>query len=750
MDSVLADEFSETLTLKAEHDEDELPLPDFLERTENGAVAYNTEGWNSLVKLFCTTPDTGSRKIFKLLNENWIEGNKLSTLKVIFLTGHVREGKMDNKNFLIMLRWLYDNHPATLLCNLQCIMDMTYAKNLLELLVLILYPNGFEVQEIAMAFHKGWLNLDGKIMPPTDPYSPDQSRGYKNERKQSRRESKKIAFAEELNVELASIYERGTSEPKWKDEIIKEKWDDFCERQRIDSKAMERHANEQKKISTRAFLKNKRMEGMSSVYDSMEKRIIDIFSFHIVDVWMNYDLYVDGKAASGYFGPGHLCAKWFPNRNGRHDKILGIRSKMVDKLSQEVLKKEPWRISVTKHEVAKFITQLRKDAYVAESFIGSGDWDKIDVDRLPGRCRLLYGPTVFKRHVPDYMKNLAKPEKLDKINVGGVLLHELMCKAVVLHAANFGAEEVAKAAEGAEAARKAAEEAKAKAEAEPARKAAEDVEMESVSEDSESSLGWESSWKCNAMDLSTSLLSWEAALLYSPEERELLGLECEVMWQKKLKQLCNGREFNALCMSDVSGSMQGTPLKVAIALGVAISSMQPPGSAFRNKVLTFEETPQIVELDEPIKLAEAAVKILKAGWGGSTNIEAALELYLELTKEENNSCGVLVIVSDMQFDAARGWNAVPWETTYEKMVRRFGEENVEVPLIIFWCVRDTKTVPVQSAQMRGVVMLAGFSETLLESLFDPDIANRTPESELKKYLCHPAFQTLRLSDVDLE
>mgnify|MGYP001426958205 FL=1 len=53
MDSVLADEFSETLTLKAEHDEDELPLPDFLERTENGAVAYNTEGWNSLVKLFC-------------------------------------------------------------------------------------------------------------------------------------------------------------------------------------------------------------------------------------------------------------------------------------------------------------------------------------------------------------------------------------------------------------------------------------------------------------------------------------------------------------------------------------------------------------------------------------------------------------------------------------------------------------------------------------------------------------------------
>ena len=60
-------------------------------------------------------------------------------------------------------------------------------------------------------------------------------------------------------------------------------------------------------------------------------------------------------------------------------------------------------------------------------------------------------------------------------------------------------------------------------------------------------------------------------------------------------------------------------MQVAIAMGIAVSSLQPHSSSFRNKILTFEDTPKIVQLEEPVNLAEAALKVVSADWGGSTD-----------------------------------------------------------------------------------------------------------------------------------
>ena len=47
--------------------------------------------------------------------------------------------------------------------------------------------------------------------------------------------------------------------------------------------------------------------------------------------------------------------------------------------------------------------------------------------------------------------------------------------------------------------------------------------------------------------------------------------------------------FRLVCMADVSGSMSGTPMHVAIALGILVSEVCHP--AFRNKLLTFSSDP---------------------------------------------------------------------------------------------------------------------------------------------------------------
>lgn len=695
-----------------EHDEDDLPLPDFLTRTENGAVAYNPEGWDNLVKLFYITPDTNRLKIVKILEDNWIVGNKLNTLKLIFFTGHVRVGKKDNRSFMVMLVWLFQNHPETLLLNLECIGEMTYQKNLLELMVLILHPNGIDLCKIQML---------------SDDKAPDQTSENDAEvvrkDKEWRRKNRKLMFAKELGVDLSVIYRpHGESTPTWKNNLTKKKWEAYCVNQQGLCKQMEQNETLQRAVFIKEFLSNKRVENASSSYELLQTRVIDLFATQIVKVIIDADVVLPlGPEKTLMLTPGHLCAKWFPNRHGRHDKILKIHSNIVKKISEKL--QELWCTPVVKREVLKLVSSLRKDANVAESFIGNQEWEKIDVKKLPGRCRLLYGHSVFKKNVPKYLESLADLKEVKKINVGGTLPHELMCKAVTLYTASMHA--LGSNDENRD-----------------------DDCHPSEASDADSQPCWTPSWEFAASQLSTNILKWKDAISYSAEERELLGRECEAMWSRKLEELCKGRSFRGLCMADVSGSMDGTPLKVAISLGIAISSMQPIGSSFRNKVLTFEEKPQLVTLDEPVKLAEAAVKLKDASWGGSTDLEAALELFLELAKTENDSPSVLVIVSDMQFNMARENSAIPWETTYEGMLRRFDECNVQIPLIIFWNVRATDSLPVQSGTVRGVVLLSGFSETLLESVFDPNIVDRTPQKEMQKYLDNPALQGLRLSELD--
>lgn len=202
-------------------------------------------------------------------------------------------------------------------------------------------------------------------------------------------------------------------------------------------------------------------------------------------------------------------------------------------------------------------------------------------------------------------------------------------------------------------------------------------------------------------------------------------------------------------MCDVSGSMAGTPMTVAIALSILVSEINHPN--FQNHVLTFSQSPTWINLADCLNLNSKVKKLKRADWGMNTDIIKAFKLILSVVKKNNlnpEDVPDLLILSDMQFDSASNSNT---STTFElikNMFHKYGMETMNqpfpIPRIIFWNLRgDTKSVP-ETSNANNVQMLAGFSPSMLKCVLSSDDLNAfTPLSTFLKALADPAYDSLR-------
>jgi Domain of unknown function (DUF2828) len=217
-------------------------------------------------------------------------------------------------------------------------------------------------------------------------------------------------------------------------------------------------------------------------------------------------------------------------------------------------------------------------------------------------------------------------------------------------------------------------------------------------------------------------------------ESLVLDAQWKSLRESVLAQIQNGdADFDPTKMvplSDVSGSMTGTPLEVAIALGILISEITH--EAFRGLVMTFESKPKWHKLDSSWTIVEKVQSLARAPWGGSTDFKAAYELILDValkSKLDFQDLPVLIVFSDMQFDEASGFqsyswakrpDAEDWSTMHNVIEKRFaavgatlGWEDPTPPPIVYWNLRNTGGHPVDKDQ-EGAVLLAGFSPSLLK------------------------------------
>lgn len=190
----------------------------------------------------------------------------------------------------------------------------------------------------------------------------------------------------------------------------------------------------------------------------------------------------------------------------------------------------------------------------------------------------------------------------------------------------------------------------------------------------------------------------------------------------------NGATFNALAMVDTSGSMMGTPMNVAISLGLYCAErMKGP---FHNHYISFSSRPQLIEC-EGIDFVDKVRRIYSTNLCENTNIEAAFDMLLNTAisnhMSQDDMPKNIIVISDMEFDAAvgndfwgRGYNtstitSANAETVMEGIARKWKQYGYTMPHVIYWNVNArNNNIPAIGASRISYV--SGFSPSIFDSI----------------------------------
>jgi hypothetical protein len=192
----------------------------------------------------------------------------------------------------------------------------------------------------------------------------------------------------------------------------------------------------------------------------------------------------------------------------------------------------------------------------------------------------------------------------------------------------------------------------------------------------------------------------------------------EAQWNEIVTSVKKIGTFNkSLVISDVSGSMTGTPMEVSIALGILIANITK--EPFNNCLLTFSENPVFhIIPDNAITLKDKVDSVSKMGWGMTTNLTKVFDLILQrainFKLKEDDMPEKLYIISDMQFNQTSNN-----QTNFEYIDIKYKNAGYKRPQIIFWNVRSntTQDFPVDSLSL-DVALISGFSPAILKSVIN--------------------------------
>ena len=195
-----------------------------------------------------------------------------------------------------------------------------------------------------------------------------------------------------------------------------------------------------------------------------------------------------------------------------------------------------------------------------------------------------------------------------------------------------------------------------------------------------------------------------------------------VMLQKyweNLPDYYNGKQENGIAVVDVSGSMGGQPMEVAISLGAYIA--ERGHGPFANHFITFSESPDLVEFTG-VDITDKIRRAEKADWGYNTDIEAVFELLLNTAKSQKtrreDMPERLYILSDMEFDKGmnhRGANQNQINTLLEVIAQEWKREGYELPQLIFWNL-DARQDNIPMLKGGRFAYLSGFSPVMLKQI----------------------------------
>ena len=183
-------------------------------------------------------------------------------------------------------------------------------------------------------------------------------------------------------------------------------------------------------------------------------------------------------------------------------------------------------------------------------------------------------------------------------------------------------------------------------------------------------------------------------------------------------------------MVDISTSMEGTPMNVAIALGILTSEVTH--EALRDKVLIFAEKPGWIDLSGETTLTGKCRIIVESDWGMSTHLYLAMERICDVVRENNlgaDEIPDLLVISDMQFNNCEDYLSDELPIASMNNIRKiFSDLGVELfghpfkpPQVIFWNVRSNTVGYAAAADDSGVIMVSGYSPALMKFILSGEM-----------------------------
>jgi hypothetical protein len=228
-------------------------------------------------------------------------------------------------------------------------------------------------------------------------------------------------------------------------------------------------------------------------------------------------------------------------------------------------------------------------------------------------------------------------------------------------------------------------------------------------------------------------------------------------------------------MVDTSASMETNnciPLYNAVGLGIRTSEVTHP--AFRNRVLTFSNIPQWINLDD---IADNFVKKVirikdNNQWAMNTNFYRALKMILDTIVEneippKDIEKMVLAIYSDMAIDPSwanydsdntseyvQNENNDLMNTMFDNIEKMYHEAGMRSkfcqpyipPHVLFWNLRKTDGFPSKITQ-KNVTFMSGYNSVLLNNFCNKGMESLyeyNPLTMLDNMLDNPRFRSLEI------
>jgi hypothetical protein len=199
-------------------------------------------------------------------------------------------------------------------------------------------------------------------------------------------------------------------------------------------------------------------------------------------------------------------------------------------------------------------------------------------------------------------------------------------------------------------------------------------------------------------------------------------------------------DSSVIPMVDVSGSMscptggwnsKSTVQCIDVALALGLYCADKNTGPFKDLFLTFSANARFQHLKG--SLSSKMAQMQRSEWGMNTNLHAGFEEILAVAVKNKvpaaDMPGVLLILSDMQFDACVSFD----DSAMQMIERKYASAGYAVPKIVFWNLHDAGNTPVRFDK-KGTALVSGFSPAIMTAVLASDLEQFTPQSVMLKAL----------------